>query len=295
MNKYAIIMTATGDYLPGVNGTLNALRYYGYSEDVEFHLLYSPSPEMEDYCNAIKRRSVWPGFVPVDINGLKAAGYSHPERQKRYMLHFYRWEYAVKELIDYDAVMIMDADELIVNNFEEWFEFAATTNRLIMTNNDRSRLEKEDLFKRMLENRESRGTALHSHPTFFRPAAHAGLIGDFIGHSVGYSDQLNLSRALVRTGEIRGTFVMPCLLWLQNKSREVIRLCQREVAGKRYIALFDTGDRINMFHKPWWTCNAIDAEGRPEITAHNIKLFYDFYKYFNTELDFIIPWEWSWE
>ena len=40
MPKYAIVVTSDWRYIPGVNGMLNAIKYYGF-DDVEFHLVHT--------------------------------------------------------------------------------------------------------------------------------------------------------------------------------------------------------------------------------------------------------------
>ena len=61
------------------------------------------------------------------------------------------------------------------------------------------------------------------------------------------------------------------------------------------MALFSTGDRLNMIHKPWWGWNTKKVAHKPMIARHNIRLFYEAYKFFNTKLWSQIPWPWAWE
>ena len=215
--KYAIVMTATADFIPGVNATLNALRYYGHDPDIQVHLLTWHTKRMDAWLDTLAERNPWPNFRVIDMAGLQQAGYSRAEEVKPgsyWPMVFWRWEYAAS-LTGYDAVMIMDADCVLLNNISPWFHMAASSGKLILCNNDRSALEPEDATAaHLVQRRESRGTALHSHPTFFRPAEIKDLARDMVTHAKIGSDMVALNQALAHLGMMDKALVLPCVLWL---------------------------------------------------------------------------------
>lgn len=132
MPKYALVMTADSRLLPGVHAQLNAHKYYGFHDDVEFHLLYWPGPEMEQFLSEMKDSGHYPNFKPVNLLEYKLQ--EGPEEQgfkPVYYLKFYRSLYASR-MKGYDAVGFMDADMAVVGNLLPYFQLAHEADRICM-------------------------------------------------------------------------------------------------------------------------------------------------------------------
>lgn len=132
MPKYALIMTADSRLLPGVHGMLNASVYYGFHNDIEFHLLYWPGKEMEQFISDMHKSGYYPNFKPVNLleyrdrEGAEEQGF-----KPVYYLKFYRSLYAGR-MKGYDAVGFMDADMAIVGDILPYFKLAHEADRICM-------------------------------------------------------------------------------------------------------------------------------------------------------------------
>ncbi len=132
MSKYALVMTADSRLLPGVHAQLNAHKYYGFHDDVEFHLLYWPGPEMEQFIAEMKESGHYPNLKPVNLLEYKLQ--EGPEEQgfkPVYYLKFYRSLYASR-LKGYNAVGFMDADMAVTGNLLPYFQLAHEADRICM-------------------------------------------------------------------------------------------------------------------------------------------------------------------
>ena len=131
MPKYALVMTADSRLLPGVHAMLNASKYYGF-DHIEFHLLYWPGAEMEQFISEMESSGHYPNFKPVNL--LEYRNQEGPEEQgfkPVYYLKFYRSLYAGR-MTDYDAVGFMDADMAIVGDISPYFTLAHEADRICM-------------------------------------------------------------------------------------------------------------------------------------------------------------------
>jgi hypothetical protein len=121
MGRYAVVVSDSG-YLHGVNALLNGLKYYG--NKVDFHHLYW-GPEAEVWSRSAQRCGEF-NVVSVDLQEL-AKDPDYPKRNGRmsaaWYCKFYRYFYCALALCSsayYDAVCIMDADIMVVNNIMPW-------------------------------------------------------------------------------------------------------------------------------------------------------------------------------
>ncbi len=131
MCKYALIVTADSRLLPGVHAMLNASKYYGF-DDIEFHLLYWPGKEMEQFLAEMKDSGHYPNFKPVNlVEYYEREGEGELGYKPKYYLKFYRSLYASR-MVDFDAVGFMDADMVIVGDISPYFKLAHEADRVCM-------------------------------------------------------------------------------------------------------------------------------------------------------------------
>jgi len=298
MAKYALVVSDSG-YTYGINALINGLKYYG--NDVTFHHLYW-GLKAEAWSKSIQDSREF-DFKSVNLEEL-ANNPSYPKLRDRMGVagycKFYRYYYCALELIDagYDAICIMDADMMVVNNIMPWFDVAACSDKMIMPNNDMSPYE----YNWYDQNKISGGSSppLHNMPLFFKPSSVIKSIFLSIPEmSVKWqvSDMASLNHAIIESGQMDNVLVLPCCLWLLQTTTN-IRLFFREIGGLKYLTLHKSGDKVNSVHRPWWNPNyckkEIDRqkdERTRDTFLHNVTLFWAMLQFFNTRLYHKIPWE----
>ncbi len=298
MAKYALVVTDSGGgYTYGVNALINGLKYYG--NEVTFHHLYL-KPLAKAWSESVQNSDEF-DFKSIDLEEL-SKNPSYPKLSKKLgrpgLCKFYRYYYCALELAEYDAVCIMDADMMVVNNIMPWFEVAARTGKIIMPNNDMSPLEHNCYDQNKIGGGSS--PPLHNMPLFFKPSSITKSI--FLSimemhEKWKVSDMASLNHAIIEAGQMENVLVLPCCLWL-IQSPWNIRLVHRKIGGLKYLMLHKMGDKVNAIHRPWWRaayCKKFIEGCRTEltrdITLNNIRLFWDMLYFFNTQLYHNIPWD----
>ena len=132
-NKYAIIMTATGGMLPGVNAIINGLDYY--ENKIDFFLIGDDEiknyveqeiPKAKDLIVNVRFIHIKEVEKLVDIPDTKRSGWR---------VRFFRYKIAELYASEYSAVMIVDADMILLNNIMRYFELAEASDLLILPHN----------------------------------------------------------------------------------------------------------------------------------------------------------------
>jgi len=298
MAKYALVVTDSG-YTYGINALINGLKYYG--NEVTFHHLYW-GVKAEAWSKSIQSSGEF-DFKSVNLQEL-AKNPSYPKIRDRMgaagYCKFYRYYYCALELVDagYDAVCIMDADVMVVNNIMPWFEVAAASDKILMPNNDMSPYENNWYDQNNIRGGSS--PPLHNMPLFFKPSfTMKSILLSISDMSEKWqvSDMASLNHAIIEAGQMDNVLVQPSCLWLIAIPYN-IRLVHREIGGLKYLVLHKTGDKVNSVHRPWWKpeyCKKF-IEGCSDkvsrnVTLNNIILFWDMLYFFNTQLYHKIPWE----
>ncbi len=107
--KYAFIVTASIGYMFGVNSTINACKHFGTEAD--FYILYHPSIIKE-------MRDSYKDMFPFKVEFIPMTDFGNNFFASKYIY--------VDEIKDkYDAVCILDGDQFLCSNVNEYFEAAA--------------------------------------------------------------------------------------------------------------------------------------------------------------------------
>jgi hypothetical protein len=297
MGKYALIVTDTGMF-PGTNAMINAFPYYNIQ--AEFHYLYKGKAAQK----FAEERSE--DIVAVDIEDLKKQyGVMHfkGDRESVWYCKMYRYLYAINHLIDYDAVMVIDADMCIVNDITPWFEIADKTGKLCIPNNDYSSNEYDQFNFESLKGASS--PPLHNMPSFFKPSLWVDVMKRVpeISLEGTFGDMTSLSRSLIESGKINdgSLIVNPNALWVVSHFCH-IKLHRRLIGNKQYLALNNiAGDRLYSVHRRWWMASVRrkfvedirHADWAKDFGKNNVDLFYWFYKFFNTNKDMKYHIDWK--
>jgi len=297
LNQYAIVVTDTG-FGPGINAMLNALLYYDMGE-IHFHHLFWPGTDAADAVRE-KQYEFYPNYRAVPLTpDLLPPEYTSLWADAPNCCYHSRWAYAAR-LTDYSAVSIMDADILLCNDIRSWFEVAAQTDFLLLPDNDYSGYSNESYDLRGIQGDAS--VPWHNMPAFWSPAVWGDFMAEIplIGLAEKRSDICMLNRLLIQRGLLDRILTLSNSQWLSTHYYN-LKLIRRDVGNKRYLALHENGDRLNAVHRRWWM-ESICRQFITDITEgpdrdrgrENIHLFWDFYRFFNTECEHKLDYPFVW-
>ena len=224
MPKYALVMTADSRLLPGVHAMLNASKYYGFHDKIEFHLLYWPGPEMEQFVCEMQSSGHYPNFKPVNL--LDYRNQEGPEEQgfkPVYYLKFYRSLYAGR-MKDFDAVGFMDADMAIVGDISPYFKLAHEADRILMVDWKYNQKRVDSDWYRTAPQREgihcTSGCPYDPCATFFTPKTwgdHFIKIHKLGMNVVKNSEMPTMNYMIIMDGLLEEIIRLPCIRWTQRQ------------------------------------------------------------------------------
>ena len=307
MPKYAIVITADERFLAGINAMLNAIPYYGL--DVEVHLVHT-IPERAGYIQkAVDTFGSW--FHPVNLTEYyeecRAEYWNAQKKHSKSSMKYARWWYPVDKLGDYDAICILDADRIITSDFTRWFDMIARSDMIGLAGNDWSDAmwNSYDDKRAMIKN-----PPMYSNPYFItgrRAKELFPLIPEYAENPQKYyppygrpttGDMHPVNLTLLQTGMIKDLMPLPATQWVFVANGHVA-LKERIIAGKKHIGIYSSGDILHTIHRRYWgqrMCQRL-MNGHTAVEfdngVNNTKLIWEFFKFFNTELDLKIDWEWG--
>ncbi len=225
MPKYALVMTADSRLLPGVHAMLNASKYYGF-DHIEFHLLYWPGKEMEQFISEMQ--SYYPHFRPVNlVDYYKREGPEEQGFKPKYYLKFYRSLYAGR-MVDYDAVGFMDADMVIVGDISPYFKLAHEADRICMVDWKYNQSRVDSDWYRTAPEREgihcTSGCPYDPCATFFTPKTwgeHFIKIHKLGMNVVKNSEMPTMNYMIIMDGLLEEIIRLPSIRWTQRHWSEV--------------------------------------------------------------------------
>jgi len=210
----------------------------------------------------------------------------------------------VDMLRDYDAICILDADRQIVNNFTRHFDMIARSDMIGLAKNDWSDAEwwSYDEKRAMQAN-----PPLYSNPYFItgrRAKDLFPLMPEYAENPKKYApwygreqtgDMHPVNLTLLQTDMIDHLFPLEASQWVFVETTHVM-LRKREINGKFYIGMHDSGDLMYTYHRKFWgqrTCQRF-MNGHGPLTrvngVNNTYIFWWFTHFFNTQLYLTIDW-----
>ena len=227
MPKYALVMTADSRLLPGVHAMLNASKYYGF-DHIEFHLLYWPGKEIEQFVSDMQSSGHYPNFKPVNLLEYRnQEGAEEQGHKPVYYLKFYRSLYAGR-MKDFDAVGFMDADMAIVGDISPYFKLAHEADRICMVDWKYNQKRVDSDWYRTAPEREgihcTSGCPFDPCATFFTPKTwgdHFIKIHKLGMNVVKNSEMPTMNYMIIMDGLLEEIIRLPSIRWTQRKWGEV--------------------------------------------------------------------------
>lgn len=297
--KAAIVTQFNWGYRWGINGLINGLDYHGNTE-IDVHYIYSPSVPQE-YID--ESQSTFPfKVVPIPICEYTERFPLPPERScARWVVEFYKYKLASDLAEEYDSIMLLDCDYMILGYLENWFAMVVGTDVLTTSNNwdcihsHANGATVEDWTKRW-ENNPGGWFPVLNHPCIGDPKRHKDFyeaIWDMAVADPRYEDVVPFTGALIKTHRLEKLITLPGMFWMTPEvGRADIHM--RMLEGKR--CYFVSNDKMMMAHRHWWVRgemmqNAENIEGpRGVMMRKNIELMLHECKEINTNWKLKIDW-----
>ncbi len=279
MSDFAIIIPASIGYLPGLNGILNALDYYGNTCTVEIVADDIPDSYFEEAQAAFDFDIVMRGVA--DLPEVHVDDWSMVRR-----LHFARYVLAAKLADRYEAIMLLDADCLILGDVTNQFKMAASSGLALAPHN----VLGTDLFT-YKEFHHTNAVPIANMPFFARPDKFADVFMRTIEISKGsggIDDMPALYFALDEAGLVGDVVLLPDNIWLNNHhyASRVTLNAKFPPPQRRYYSM---RERVYAIHKRWWqpqfVASALHGLGArvASVAAANAATFAEAYRFFNTQ------------
>jgi hypothetical protein len=269
MPKYAMIWTTSLSYMPGTNGILNALEFYGFPESIDRYVMVW---EDAGFSDKHEYWSQWPSSVkPVPI------GQSFfPSMEAGWYILFADIDLAIKLLDEYDVVLIWGADVCVVNDFSEYFDVCRKLDRMILGHNEQGIQSYNAMSK--VEPYINTWDIPFADVPFFVPKSCKPILEDIMrmqatpGNTASKMDGLNYA---VRDAGHK-PFVVPGTLWVLNVTGSAsVRMGNNQ-------DLYFCNQRMNAFHRKYWAAGLCRTYMGANPTAlHNHLVFNRMWNFLN--------------
>jgi len=275
--KYAISMTSVG-MTTGVNAIYNGLKHFG--NDIDFHLI----GDDKEYAELNK------DIIFHDIDEYKKKFNVPDDKGGGWYVRFLRYKLAEEMADQYDAIMIVDADMLCLNNIMKFFKIAAETGMIVIPSNPWGATV-EKVLQSGTEMLKGASSPPYHSLTILDPKKHIKLLQEVWDYGIKepYGDMVTLSRSLFRLDLIDQIYALPNHQWILSTfyldylkpKGDKLTICEEEVY---------------MIHRRWWMTDVCEKYyndikyDTPEkliqkrIGRNNVKIFFDTFKKFNTQI-----------
>jgi len=291
-NRFAIVMTAQGMSV-GANAFINGLDYYG--NKVDFYLAGGPQEEaLVKKAKEVPDLSV--NLIFLSMTDLVKKWQPPKEKRGGWHVRFFRYRIAREYCQDYDAVLIIDADMLCVNNLMNYFEIAYGTGKIVLPTNTWGMPLEKTLQVGIESLRGASSPPFHNMPLFLNVKKHSDFLDKVWewGLKEDYGDMVTVSRTLIRENWLDRVFSLynlrwVCSSWYHDYIKKV------NWGDKHYLILGE--EKMFTVHRRWWMSKVVEkfVNDIKEVDnlkrgRNNAKLFWDEYKFFNTQWKVKLDW-----
>jgi len=280
-------MTATSGMLPGVNAFVNGLDYYENKVD----LFLIGDQIIESYVKrAQKVLDLKVNFLFKSIHQANKDFSAPSEKKGGWRVRFFRYKQAAEIGKDYDAVMIVDADMLCLNNLMTYFKLAHDSKWIILPTNPWG-MKLEDVINHGTEGLKGASSPpYHNMPLFIDPNKWKWFLNEIWTYGLNnpYGDMVNVSRVIMDNGLYKDKILaLPNQLWILS-TFYFAKIEKKIIDNKIY--LYQMEEKINTVHRRWWdngVCQKFvnDIKEPENLTKakNNVELFRMMYRKFNQE------------
>lgn len=301
--KAAIVTQSNWGYRWGLNGIINGLDYHE-NKEIDVHYIYTPEFPQEyiDECQNTFPFKVVP--IPLSVYTEK---YPPPTEHKcvRWELEFYKYKLASDLAEEYDSIMLLDCDYMVLANLENWFAMVVGTDVLTTSNNwdsigAHANEATVETWTKHWEHNPGGWFPVLNHPCIGDPKRQKDFyeaIWDMACEDPRYEDVVPFTGALIKTHRLEKLITLPGMFWMTPEVGRV-DICKAMLEGKRcYLA---SNDKMMTAHRHWWvrpemTRSGADIPGpRGEMIRKNVELMLQECKEINTNWKLKVDWPFDW-
>ena len=273
--KYAFSLTASSGYMFSVNSTINACKYFGTEAD--FYILYHPSITEEV-------RNSYKDMFPFKITFIPMADFGNNFFASKYIY--------VNEIKDkYDAVCILDGDQFLCSNVNEYFKSASQGKFATGTWRSPDSVKHVIPFGRPEALRSFFNCFMSDLSVFFSPKYYPNFATDWYNQTMSGGGEYNhpfvvLNRLICRDVLPDNLIELNCNLWLFDScywQEKLVRWGDKLINTKN--------EALNGIHNRWWQVGRAQSElinslkydnKEASLTGEsNMNLIKEYMEYFN--------------
>jgi len=258
MAKFAVITQFNWSYRYGFNAVVNGLDYHN-NKDIDVHVIYNvdvPKDYLDklavafDFDVIMHPQASFSDAVPKPVPGEGQRWIAH----ERWPLEFYKYKLAQNLAPDYDAIMLTDADYLVLGDVTNYFRSVVGNDLLITAHNSYGRTHSNgflyDEYPNFIDEVEQLKSPVMNHPFFCDPKRNIDFYQRVIDFGQFYAqDILPFNQALYDMRRFDDLIVLPSTLWgMFDATLAPINYMMQ--GRKRCFEL--RFDKMMMIHNHWW-------------------------------------------
>lgn len=275
--KYAFTVTASIGYLFSVNSTINACKHFG--TDADFYILYHPSITEEV-------RNSYKDVFPFKVEFIPMADFGNNFFASKYL-----YAHEIKD--KYDSVCVLDGDQFLCSNVNEYFNAAAQGKFVTGTWRSPDSVKKYIPFGKSDSVISFFNCFMSDLSVFFSSKYYPNFAIDWYNQTMQGGGERNhpfvvLNRLICRDIKPDNLIELNCNLWLFDSIYWSERL-DRTKSGDYLIN--SKGEILLGIHNRWWQegrakselINSLKYDNRKATYTgcHNMNLIKDYMEYFN--------------
>lgn len=285
MSKYAIVTSATPNYLPGLTALLNGLDLYGNNIDVWIVDFGIPKDYQEKTQNIFNFEV---HFVPIEE--LLKMGILEKDENPfyYYTFSFYLLYLRLKEI--YDAIGLFGTDMVPVDDIMKWFEVAEKTGFILTANSVCTIRTFDHISEKDLDSNLVLGEIpVSDPPAILNPKLHQDVIEETIRLGKWTYNMNAFASAIWNCKKTDKVLVLHSQLWVSG----IYYLYRIEAIPdiKGRMCYFANRERIHAVHGKFWDDGILYRDikdkvpGTPfyDFTYDGLKIFSDMYRDLNTK------------
>lgn len=283
-----MVIPASGNYLPGLNGNLNALDAWENDIDV-FVLDAGEIPEA--YKREVEKAFRFKvEFLPIEnyTGGLNREG----ARSELFQLCITTPYVLFKELSkQYKMCSFFGADCMVVNNIMRWFKVAEDSGLIVTANNSYSLVPVQDLGEHFLyPDGVCSEMAVGDTPGIMDMKKHLDVIEETLRLTNLYGDNMrSFNAALINLKKQNQVLALPANLWTSGIYYSIPVI--QSMGSKNRPMLFADREEVFAIHRRWWDYNVRHYAFRDQVpgtqnykhAVDNTNTWERFYRIWNTE------------
>jgi hypothetical protein len=263
-NRNLFLVTASVQYILGLNSILNALEYYKHP-NIDVAIVH---PElMVPYVNYVKNKFSF-NIVPVRVEDWSDKtmldDHGGVDENANCIWCKYRYMESIKD--DYDAICFVDADMLLLNNIMPYFKIVANTDLILCPQNTRSGKWIEDYKYFEKKNDLAVGCPVFNFIVFYNPKYNTDVV-NYVWvnrNRANPSEEMHIfNKALYELDKLDNVLQLPGSIWLAETYLHHADTIYKNFGDFAILTPAPAGDRVNSMHSRWWNKN---------VSAHEIEV-----------------------